>query len=51
MALAVEKQVAVEAEVKMKAGVKDPTANLPQGKRNPTSSEKAAESIGVSRHT
>lgn len=51
MALAVEKQVAVEAEVKMKAGVKDPTANLPQGKRNQTSSEKAAESIGVSRHT
>ena len=27
------------------------TANLPQAKRNPTSAEKAAAAIGVSRHT
>lgn len=51
MALAVEKQVAVEAEVKMKAGVKDPTSNLKQGQREKTSASKAAESIGVSENT
>ena len=51
MAEAVEKQVAVEAEVKMKAGVKNPTSNLKQGQREPTSAAKAAESIGVSENT
>lgn len=51
MAEAVEKQVAVEAEAKMKAGVKNPTSNLKQGQREPTSAAKAAESIGVSENT
>lgn len=51
MAMVVEKQVAVEAETKMKAGVKDPTSNLKQGQREPTSASKAAESIGVSENT
>ena len=50
MALAVEKQVAVEAEVKMKAGVKDPSSNLNEGGHVRTAS-KAAESIGVSENT
>lgn len=50
MAMVVEKQVAVEAEVKMKAGVKDPSSNLNEGGHVRTAS-KAAESIGVSENT
>lgn len=52
MAQAVEKQVAVEAEVKMLTGKKDPTTNFGEGDRHKRESvTKAAESIGVSAQT
>ena len=52
MALAVEKQVAVEAEAKMLSGKKDPTTNFGEGDRHKRESvTKAAESIGVSAQT
>lgn len=60
MANAVKEQTDKEAkEEQAKAGgdrksedyKKSVTANLPQAKRNPTSAEKAAAAIGVSRHT
>ena len=52
---AIEEEVAREAEQRMKAGVKNPTVNLPQGveekKRNPTTSEQMAKKLGVSDKT
>lgn len=46
-----EKERAKEAEEKMLSGKKDPTSNLKQGERNPTTAAEVAKKIGVSENT
>jgi hypothetical protein len=48
VAVEIEPMFAVEAKKRLLLGVKDPEANLPQGKRSPQARDQAADVCGVS---
>ena len=48
LALEIEPMFSVEAKKRMLSGVKDPVANLPQGKPKAKASDQAADVCGVS---